>query len=76
MTNSHWPAAFTCPQCHQEAGRAFKLASPRAGTISASVRCRECAHEWTLDRDTPTYAIRRKPDRRKAQVFKPSFSVN
>jgi len=76
VKDSHWPAAFVCPRCHQEEGRAFKLASPRPGTISATARCRACKHEWTFERDTPTYAVRPKPDRRKMKKFTPSFDVN
>jgi hypothetical protein len=63
MTDSSWPPAFLCPECHEESGRAFKVESHRPGKILVDVRCKQCAHEWQLERDTPTYAIRRKKDR-------------
>ena len=65
MADTSWPVAFPCPQCLEKSGRAFKLASVTAGRILVSVRCRECAHEWVIERDTPTFAIRRQPDRRR-----------
>ena len=65
MANTHWPAAFECPQCSRKSGRALKLASQTAGKILVSLRCRDCAHEWSIEGDTPTFAIRRQRDRRR-----------
>ncbi len=65
MSDNHWPAAFSCPQCLRKSGRAFNVASQTPGKILVSVRCRDCAHEWSVERDTPTFAIRPKRDRRR-----------
>ena len=64
MEDNHWPAAFPCPECLQISGRAFKLASETPGKIQVSLRCRSCAHEWSLERETPTFAVRPRRDRR------------
>jgi hypothetical protein len=64
MTDSSWPSAFSCPQCLGFSGLASKVQAHRPGTILVDVQCKRCAHQWQLERDSPTYAIRRKKDRR------------
>jgi len=77
MTDTSWPSAFTCPECHQYSGRAFKVASHRAGMMLVDVRCKQCAHEWQIERDIPTYAIRPKKDRRqRPRSFAPIVNSN
>ena len=64
MTDSSWPSAFSCPECLEFSGLASKVASLRPGKILVDVQCKRCAHAWQLERDSPTYAVRRKKDRR------------
>jgi len=64
MTDSSWPTAFTCPECLEYSGLALKVAAHSPGKMLVDVRCKNCAHEWQLERDIPTYAIRPKKDRR------------
>ena len=65
MADTHWPAAFPCPECHKPSGRALNVASHTPGKILVALRCRDCAHQWSVERDTPTFAIRRQRDRRR-----------
>ena len=65
MTDTSWPTAFPCPACLECSGLAQKVESHHPGKILVDVRCKQCAHEWRLVRDIPTYAIRPKKDRRK-----------
>ena len=77
MTDTSWPAAFSCPECLELSGLAVKVESHRPGTILVDVRCKQCAHEWQLERDIPTYAIRRKKDRRQQpRTFLPIVTSN
>jgi hypothetical protein len=77
MTNTSWPSAFTCPECDEYSGLALKVESHRPGRILVDVRCRQCAHEWQLERDIPTYAIRPKKDRRQhPRSFEPVVTSN
>ena len=77
MKDTSWPAAFSCPECLEYSGLAFKVESHRPGTILVDVRCKQCAHEWQLERDVPTYAIRRKKDRRQQpRTFLPIVTSN
>jgi hypothetical protein len=64
MTDSSWPSAFSCPECLGFTGLASAVQSHRPGKILVDAKCRRCAHEWQLERDIPTYAIRLKEDRR------------
>ena len=77
MTYTSWPSAFSCPECLEYSGRAHKLEALRPGKILAKVRCKACGHEWELERDIPTYAIRPKKDRRKQpRSFSPIVTSN
>jgi hypothetical protein len=77
MTDTTWPSAFTCPECLEYSGLAQKVESRRPGKILVGVRCEHCAHEWQLERDIPTYAVRPKKDRRKRpRSFDPIVSSN
>ena len=62
--DTSWPSAFSCPECLGHSGRAFKVQSHGFGKILVELRCKSCAHEWELERDTPTFAVRPKKDRR------------
>jgi hypothetical protein len=77
MTDTSWPSAFSCPECLKYCGLALKVAAHSPGKILVDVRCKHCAHEWTLERDIPTYAIRPKKDRRKRpRTFAPTVTSN
>ena len=77
MTDSSWPSAFTCPECDNYSGRALKVVSNRPGKILVDARCKECGHEWQLERDIPTYAVRPKKDRRqRPRSFTPVVTSN
>ena len=77
MTDTSWPSAFTCPKCLEYSGRALKVESHRPGVLLVDVRCKQCAHEWQLERDMPTYAIRPKKDRRQQpRSFSPTVTSN
>jgi hypothetical protein len=77
MTDTSWPSAFTCPECLEYSGLALKLESHRPGKILVDVRCKQCAHEWQLERDIPTYALRPKKDRRqRPRSFTPTVTSN
>jgi len=77
VTDTSWPAAFTCPECLEYSGLALKVESHRPGMMLVDVRCEHCAHEWQLERDMPTYAIRPKKDRRRRpRSFTPIVTSN
>lgn len=77
MTDTSWPSAFACPDCTEYCGRAFNVQLLRPGKILAQVRCKACGHEWELERDVPSYAVRPKKDRRqRARSFSPIVSLN
>ncbi len=77
MSDTSWPSAFTCPECREYSGLALKLESHRPGKILVDVRCKQCAHEWQLERDIPTFAIRPKKDRRqRPRSFTPIINSN
>ena len=64
MKDTSWPSAFSCPECLGFSGLASKVQAHGPGKILVHVRCKQCAHEWQLERDSPTFAVRRKKDRR------------
>ena len=77
MTDTSWPRAFTCPECLDYSGLALKVESHCPGKILVDVRCKQCRHEWQLERDIPTYAIRPKKDRRQQpRSFTPIVTSN
>ena len=77
MTDITWPSAFICPECLEHSGLALKVASGRPAKILVDVQCKQCAHEWQLERDIPTYAIRPKKDRRRRpRSFDPIVNSN
>ncbi|MEO7157940.1 MAG: hypothetical protein ABI039_10280, partial [Vicinamibacterales bacterium] len=77
MTDTSWPSAFSCPECLEHSGLAQGVASHRPGKIVVEVRCKQCGHEWQLERDIPTYALRPKKDRRqRPRSFVPIVTLN
>ena len=51
-----WHSPLRCPLCRADAGHPFSVQSKSAREIVVAIRCRGCAHEWTLERETPTLA--------------------
>ena len=77
MTDTSWPSAFSCPKCLEYCGLALNLKPHSTGKILLDVRCRQCGHEWELERDIPSYAVRRKKDRRqRPRSFTPIVTSN
>jgi hypothetical protein len=77
MTDTSWPSAFACPDCAEYCGLARNVEVLRPGKILAKVRCKQCGHEWELERDIPTYAVRPKKDRRqRPRSFSPIVTSN
>ena len=77
MTNTSWPSAFPCPECLEYSGRALRVEPHSHGKILVQVRCKQCAHEWELERDIPSYAVRPKKDRRQQpRSFSPIVTSN
>ena len=51
-----WHSPLRCPHCQADAGHPFSVQSKSAQEIVVAVRCRSCANEWRLERQTPTLA--------------------
>jgi len=42
-----------CPKCFQESGRVCRVESKTSVLVVVSLRCSDCEHEWTVQRETP-----------------------
>jgi hypothetical protein len=51
-----WHSPLRCPRCHTHDGHPFSVQSKSVSEIVVAVRCRGCAHEWKLQRETPSLA--------------------
>jgi hypothetical protein len=51
-----WHSPLRCPRCKADAGHPFSVQSKSVSEIVVAVRCKECANEWKLERETPTLA--------------------
>jgi transposase-like protein len=56
MTPADWHVPLRCPHCEAEGGHPFCVQSKSAREVIVRVRCSACAHEWVLERETPTLA--------------------
>ena len=61
-TWTDWHFPLRCTRCSAEAGHPFSVQSKCAKEVIVSVRCGACAHEWVLERATPTLAPEFDPD--------------
>lgn len=62
MTPTNWHSPLRCPNCDADSGHPVSVQSNSSHEVAVNVRCEICAHEWTLERKTPTLAPNR--DRR------------
>jgi hypothetical protein len=56
MAPIDWHSPLRCPRCEADAGHACSVQSHSANEVIVTVRCSACAHEWKLERETPTLA--------------------
>jgi predicted Zn finger-like uncharacterized protein len=63
MAPNEWHLPMQCPECETDRGLPFRVQSKTSGEMLVSLRCAQCAHEWTVHRRTPLFAP--KPDRRR-----------
>lgn len=56
MTTADWHFPLRCTRCNADAGHAFRVQTKSTKEVTVCVRCSACAHEWVLDRETPTLA--------------------
>lgn len=59
------PVVFpiACPACAAPEGTPFSVTAVDQKSLLIRVRCRTCAHEWTLEQDS-VVEFAKKPDRR------------
>ena len=60
MTPTDWHSPLRCPHCQADAGHPCSVHSHSTDEVIVRVRCRACAHEWQLERETPSLASKRE----------------
>jgi hypothetical protein len=50
-----WHSPLSCPRCETESGHPFYVQSKGSKEVVVRVRCGACAHEWLIERETPTF---------------------
>jgi hypothetical protein len=53
MADTLWRFPMACPECHAEGGRPYRVESKTTLQVIVGLRCCECGHEWSANRDTP-----------------------
>lgn len=53
MAEIIWRFPMRCPKCEAEEGRAWRVDSKTSAEVIVRLRCAACAHEWTVERQTP-----------------------
>ena len=62
LTENDWRQfPMPCPQCAGASGVPVSVQSKTTAEVIVNLRCRQCAHEWSIYRATPTL----RPDRRR-----------
>lgn len=60
MNSTNWRSPLRCPHCRTDAGHPFSVQSNSSNEVIVNVRCETCAHEWKLERETPSFAPSRE----------------
>ena len=54
MSETIWRVPMPCPKCFApEGGRPYRVESKTTLQVIVVLRCGECGHEWSMQRETP-----------------------